>query len=196
MGKGGKRYKIYLFRHGMTTYNRDHRFTGWNDARLTVEGNAHAKLIAKKMKNKKFGVAIHTRLSRSKDTLKPVLIGHDECRLVLQDDRMIERSYGELQGRLHSSVITEIGREKFESWHRGYGVKHRPPKGECFLDVEKRVKSFIVDLKKLIGKHKVNVAISAHGNSIRMFRKIMEKSSIAEMQKWNIAYDRVYTYYI
>ena len=189
-------HKIFLFRHGKTTYNRDGRFTGFKDAKLTAEGRKHANIIAKKMKNKKFQVAVHTRLSRSKDTLRPVLKAHKECKLILQDDRMIERSYGNLSGKLHAPVIEKYGQAQYDKWHRGYGVTNRPPKGECFADVEKRVKSFIKDLKKFMRKNKVNVAISAHGNSIRLFRKIMEKASIKETVSWSIPYDKVFEYTI
>jgi len=187
-------YKIYLFRHGQTTYNRDGRFTGFQDAKLTAQGKKHAQTIAKELKNKKFQVAIHTRLSRSKDTLKPVLKFHPECKLIIQDDRMIERSYGTLSGKLHSTMIEKYGQAKYDAWHRGYYTKDRPPKGECFADVEKRVKSFIKDLKKLMKKNKVNVAISAHGNSIRLFRKIMEKASVKDTVSWFIPYDKVFEY--
>ena len=48
-----------------------------------------ADSIAKKLKNKKFQVAYKTRLSRSKDTLKPVLKYHPECKKIITDDRMI-----------------------------------------------------------------------------------------------------------
>jgi len=213
--------KIYLFRHGQTTYNRDGRFTGQSEARLTKKGREHAKTIAKKLKNKSFQMAIHTRLSRSKDTLKPVLKDHPECVLIIQDDRMIERSYGELQGMTHEQFVDRIGRqeydlrvhgdaienlesklrkkvekflgtEQYEAIHRGYNVA--APKGESFKDVEKRVKSFIKDLRKFMKKNKVNVAISAHGNSIRLFRKIMEKASVEETVKWFIPYDKVFEY--
>jgi bisphosphoglycerate-dependent phosphoglycerate mutase len=44
--------------------------------------------------------------------------------------------------------------------------------------------------------HKVNVAISAHGNSIRLFRKIMEKAPVKKTIKWNIPYDKVFEYNI
>ncbi len=196
MKKSKKGLKIYLFRHGQTTYNRDHRFTGFNDAKLTKEGLIHAKMIAKKLMNKKFQVAIHTRLSRSKKTLKPVLKNHSECKVVIQDDRMIERSYGNLSGKLHSMIIKKYGQKQYDSWHRGYNENSRPPKGECFKDVEKRVKSFITDLKEFMKKNQVNVAISAHGNSIRLFRKIMEKATIKETTKWFIPYDKVFTYTI
>lgn len=191
-----KKYKIYLFRHGITTFNRDGRFTGFRDAKLTKEGRRHAEIIARKLKGKKFQVAIHTRLSRSKDTLRPVLKFHPECKVILEDDRMIERSYGTLEGKFHRVVVDKFGVEQYELWHRGYGVKNRPPKGECFADVEKRVRSFIKDLKKFMRKHKVNVAISGHGNSIRLFRKIMEGASKEETIKWFIPYDEVFEYLV
>ena len=46
----------------------------------------------------------------------------------------------------------------------------------------------------MMKKKKVNAAISAHGNSIRLFRKIMEKASVPEMTKWFIPYDKVFVY--
>ncbi|MCK5449642.1 histidine phosphatase family protein [Candidatus Pacearchaeota archaeon] len=215
------RYKIYLFRHGQTTFNRDGRFTGQMEARLTVEGRRHAETIARKLKGEKFQVAIHTRLSRSKDTLKPVLKFHPECKFILEDDRMIERSYGELQGTTHEQFIDRIGEqsydlrvhgdaienlepnlregveeflgeEEYKAIHRGYNVA--TPGGESFKDVEMRVKDFIKDLKRFMRKNKVNVAISAHGNSIRLFRKIMERAPKKNVVGWFIPYDKVFEY--
>ena len=214
-------YKIYLFRHGQTVFNRDGRFTGYMDSKLTAEGRKHANIIAKKLKDKTFEIAIHTRLSRSKDTLKPVLKLHPECRIILEDDRMIERSYGDLEGESHEHFIDRIGRQEYDlkvegdaienlepklrskvgeflgkkeydAIHRGYKIA--APNGESFADVEKRVKDFIKDLKRFMKKNKVNVAISAHGNSIRLFRKIMEKASVKETVSWFIPYDRVFEY--
>jgi len=223
MKKRGDSLKIYLFRHGKTTYNRDHRFTGFRDAKLTKEGIAHAKKIAKELRDKKFEVAIHTRLSRSKDTLKYVLKFHPECKTVIQDDRMIERSYGDLAGMKHDDFIRNVGERLYDLKFEGdfmcdlkpekrkeiekflgekeYEVIHRgwdtpAQNGESFKDVEARVNEFIRDLKKFMKKENVNVAISAHGNSIRLFRKIMEKASIKETVGWFIPYDKVFVYKI
>jgi 2,3-bisphosphoglycerate-dependent phosphoglycerate mutase len=186
--------KIYLFRHGQTTFNRDKIFTGFKDAKLSPAGKRHAKVIARKLRKKKFQFAFQTKLSRAKDTLRPVLDEHPECVGVIEDNRMIERSYGTLEGKKHAAVIKKFGQDQFDKWHRGYSV--RPPKGESFADVEKRVKKFITDLKKFVKKNKVNVAISAHGNSIRLFRKVWEKLSKEKTEKLNIPYDKVYTYSI
>lgn len=186
------KYKIYLFRHGESFYNKAKEFTGWKDSKLTEEGIKNAKKIAKKLKNKKIGAAFHTRLSRSKETLKEVLKDHPECRIMIKDDRMIERSYGKLQGKKHSTIIKEYGREQFELWHRSYEVA--PPGGESIKIVEKRVLSFIADLKKFIKKNKVNAAICAHGNSMRPFRRYFEKLTAAEMMKLENPWDSYFEY--
>ncbi len=213
--------KIYLFRHGQSYYNRDHRFTGWKDSKLTPRGKQDANKIAQKLKHKKIDLAYQTRLSRSKDTLKSVLKFHPECQKVLTDDRMIERSYGKLQGKSHQQFVREEGLNEFHHllhWHRldflvgkkkeEFIRKHgeadlqairrsyraRPPKGESIVMVEKRVNSFIKDLIKRMKKEKVNVAISAHGNSMRPFRKHFEKLTTAQMMELENPRDNYFEY--
>ncbi len=214
-------YKIYIFRHGQTTYNRDQKFTGFHDPGLTKLGFKQARIIAKKLKNKKFQIAFYSRLRRSKQTLKEVLKYHPECKKIIKDDRIIERNYGNLNGLSHNSFIKNMGKklyklevegdlihsltpegkkevekflgeQEYALIHRGYNIP--PPNGESFAMVEKRVNSFIKDLIKLMKKEKVNVAISAHGNSVRLFRKIMEKASKEEAVTWFIPYDIYYEY--
>src|SRR3989344_765271 len=130
--------KIYLFRHGQTYFNESKRFTGWKDSGLTKNGVKSARIIAGKLKNKKIQVAFQTRLSRSKDSLKEVLKYHPECRKIIIDNRIIERNYGKLNGVSHKKFIEKIGKQKYDLIHRSYDVK--PPGGESFKDVEKRVK--------------------------------------------------------
>lgn len=213
--------KIYLFRHGQSYYNRDHRFTGWKDSKLTPLGKRQAKIIANKLKNKKIDLAYQTRLSRSKDTLKSVLKYHPECQKVITDDRMIERSYGKLQGLRHSTIVNKEGAEQYNTllhWHKIdhlYGkakqefIKKigksklqtirrsyiaRPPQGESVKMVEARVKRFIQDLIKKMKKEKINVAISAHGNSMRPFRKYFEKLTITQMMELENPWDDYFEY--
>ena len=186
------KYHIYVFRHGQTYFNKEKKFTGWKESKLTPLGVKQAKKIALELKNKKIDIAFQTPQSRSKDTLKQVLKYHPECKRIITDKRMIERSYGKLEGLRHEEIIKKYGLEQFNKWHRGFN--DRPPSGESFADVEKRVSGFIRDLKKLIKREKVNVAISASGNSIRLFRKIMEKKGKEDAIKWVIPYDKYFSY--
>ncbi len=188
------KYYIYIFRHGETYFNKNHIFTGLKDSVLTNKGIEQSKIIARKLKNKTIGIAIQTSLSRSRNSLKKVLKFHPECSKIITDDRIIERGYGKLEGLHHDTIIRKYGQKKFNLWHRGFNKK--PPGGESFRDVEKRVGDFIVDLKKLVKKEKKNILVSAHGNSIRLFRKIMEKQPKRKVVKWFIPYDKVFVYSI
>ena len=190
--KSVKKLKVYLFRHGKTYYNKNGWFTGFIDSKLTPKGKKHARIIAKKLKNKKFQVAIQTRLSRSKNTLKPVLKKKKKKKKIITDNRMIERNYGIYSGTSHKSFIKKYGKKKYDKIHRGWNVKI--PKGENFKQVEKRVKPFIKWLKKYMKENNVSVAISGHGNSIRLFRKIVENASIKDTVSWFIPYDKVFVY--
>ena len=69
------------------------------------------------------------------------------------------------------------------------GVNHH-----AFLTFRKSQSSFIKDLLKFVKKHKVNVAISAHGNSMRPFRQYFEKFNNKQMMKLYNAYDAVYEF--
>jgi 2,3-bisphosphoglycerate-dependent phosphoglycerate mutase len=185
---------IYLFRHGQTDFNRDQKFTGWLDSHLTDLGRQQAQKVADSLGNKTIDYAYQTRLSRSQETLNIVLKTHPECKKIFTDDRIIERSYGDFAGETHQEVIDGLGIGQYEHWHRGF--YDHPPGGESFADVEERVISFIADLKQRFTCQKLNIAISAHGNSIRLFRKIMENASIEETCSWVIPYDKFFQYEI
>lgn len=185
---------IYLFRHGETNFNRSKRFTGTVNSRLTSKGIEQANLIAEKLKEKTFQIAFKTSLSRSSNSLKIVLKYHPECKKVIIDDRMIERSYGNLERKYHKTIIKKYGEKQFDLWHRSYDVP--PPGGESIKMVEKRVLSFVKDLLTLMKREKVNVVISAHNNSMRPFRRYFENLTINEMMALENPYDKYFDYTI
>ena len=217
------KYHIYIFRHGQTYFNRDHRFTGWKDSKLTPLGKKQAKKIAEKLKNKKIDVAYTSDLSRCKDTLKEILRYHSECREKIVDKRLRERSYGKLEGKHHLTLIKETGTRDYKTllhWHKidhlhgkekeEFVKKHgeadlqiirrsytnKPPGGENMPVVEKRVNAFIKGLLKKIRKEKVNVAISASGNSMRPFRRHFEHLTTNQMMKLENPWDDYFEYVV
>jgi 2,3-bisphosphoglycerate-dependent phosphoglycerate mutase len=185
---------IYIFRHGETCYNKSKRFTGRVNSNLTSEGIKQTNLIAEKLRKKAFQIAFKTSLSRSSNSLKIVLKHHPECKRVIVDDRIIERSYGDLERKYHKTVIKKYGKEQFDIWHRSYDVS--PPGGESLKMVEKRVLSFINDLLALIEKEKTNVVISAHNNSMRPFRKYFENLTLKQMMALENPYNTYFDYIV
>lgn len=183
---------IFLFRHAQTYYNRAKRFTGWKDSKLTPFGVQQAKKIARKLRGKEIDIAFVTSLSRSKDTMREVLKFHPECKERFVDDRMAERSYGKLQGMSHKAYESTHSAEELHRIRRSYD--YPPPGGESIKMVEKRVLAFLRDLVAYMKKNRVNVAISAHGNSMRPFRKYFEKLTIAQMMKLENPWDGYFEY--
>ena len=183
---------IYLFRHAQTCFNRKKYFTGWKDSALTPLGRGQAKVMAKKLRGKRIDVAIVTSLSRSRDTMREVLKFHPECRAVFTDDRMIERSYGRLQGRSHRVFERTHSAAELQRIRRSYG--YPPPGGESIRMVERRVMAFLRDLLSYMKRNRVNVAISAHGNSMRPFRRHFEKLTIRQMMGLENPWDGYFEY--
>ena len=183
--------KIYLFRHGMTQDNSEGVFSGFRDVPLNKRGIRDAKIVALRLRDKKFTLAFQSDLIRSRQTLRQVLAFHKGVK-VITDSRIKERNYGKLQGKTHLEICQKYGTRKYDGWHRGY--ENRPPEGESLKDVEVRVLRFIKDLIEIMRDEKINVAVSAHGNSMRAFRKHFEKLTASEMCKLYNDYESVYEY--
>ena len=107
-------------------------------------------------------------ISKNKDTKKL------EIHL---DERIKERSYGELQGTSKLELFLK-NPELLNEYRRSY--TKRAQNGESLEDVVKRVNLFCKDLVKQMKNGKMNVAVSCHGNSMRGFRKYFEGLSIEQ----------------
>lgn len=181
---------IYLFRHSESVDNRNKIFSGWRDSKLTAKGLSQARQIARKLRHKHIDLAFTSDLTRAIQTLDEVLKFHKGVPVIV-DARLRERDYGRLTGT--SKVAFEKKNPKlYAIYHRSYNKG--PPKGESFKDVNERVAPFIKDLLHIVKAYKVNVAISAHGNSIRPLRKHFEHLTITQMRKIENAQDKYWAY--
>jgi broad specificity phosphatase PhoE len=93
------------------------------------------------------------------------------------DDRIKERSYGDLQGKSKLEDYLE-NPEQTEKVRRSYDFV--PPNGESIEMVCRRVAEFCDEITALMKEHNINVAVSCHGNSMRGFRKYFENLSEEE----------------
>ncbi len=172
-----KKYpEIYVFRHGETFDNRNKIFCGRRDSKITERGKKQARLLTKKLKNKQIDVCVISSLSRSKDTARIALRGKKINFEV--DDRITERDYGKLSGTSKVKILEEDP-VKAVKYRRFYDFA--PPGGESMKMVEKRVFEFCDELVKRIRKTGENVAISCHGNSMKMIRYYFEKLKLMDV---------------
>lgn len=184
--------KIFVFRHGETTDNRDKIFSGFRDVDLTQNGEEEAKKIGEELKDKHITKAYQSDQIRSKHTLGLVLNGFHEGVEIITDPRIKERDYGDLTGQSKVEVEKQ-NPEQYKLWHRSYDVA--PPGGESIEDVEVRVLSFLNDVLPTLKKDDA-VLISAHGNSIRPVRRYFEKLTIDEMCSFEHTPGKIYEYQI
>jgi 2,3-bisphosphoglycerate-dependent phosphoglycerate mutase len=164
---------IYIFRHGESKDNKNFIFSGWRKAPITDVGRDQARILAPKLKNVKFGMLISSPQIRATETLKFALLENESAKdlEVVLDDRIKERSYGDLQGesKLEAYLEDPEGLKKIRRTWDG-----TPPGGESIEMVYKRVSEFCDELIPQIKGKNINVAISCHGNSIRCFRGYFE----------------------
>lgn len=184
--------KIFIFRHGQTTDNLEHDFSGIHDVDLTPAGIDETKRIGEKLKDEKVTKAYQSDQIRSKHTLELVLNGWHKNVQVFTDSRIRERDYGDLTG-LNKDELAKIDPKDFALWHRSYDVA--PPNGESIKDVEVRVLAFLQDALPTWKKDDI-IFISAHGNSIRPIRKYFEHLTIPEMCSFEHTPGKIYEYQI
>lgn len=170
---------LYIFRHGESQDNEQFLFSGWRDAELTDKGREQAQTLAKLLRNKKIDLLISSPQKRAVETMK-IAVSQNEVAKELQintDKRIMERSYGDLQGKSKLEIQLE-NPEKLKIYRRSFD--QAPPNGESLKQVCERVAQFCDEIVPLMKAHKINVAVSCHGNSIRGFRRYFEKLSDEE----------------
>ena len=123
--------KIIYFVHGTTTDNASGKCSGWKQSELTDIGKERAIKLGKIRKDTHFDVIFTSDLVRAIDSAKLAFPDVEH----IQDARLRECNYGDLEGKDKNLVIYEEHIEK-------------PfPNGESLKDVEKRIGNFIEFLK-------------------------------------------------
>lgn len=134
--------ELWLVRHGETTTNAQGLITGAADAPLTARGQDQAHEAGRLLSGERFDVAWSSTLRRSTMTLDAILDApgtHVEAQSVRRDERLDERSLGEME-------LTET--RPVSAFARG-DLTWAPPKGESYELVAARCLSFLVDVARL-----------------------------------------------
>jgi len=173
---------LFIFRHGQSEDNEQMVFSGWRDAKLTQLGINQAISLAEVLKDKKIDYLVASTQIRAIDTMKYSISLNESAKNleIHTDERLRERSYGDLQGTSKLELFLE-DEALCNEYRRSY--YKRANNGESLEDVIMRVEDYIKELIPFMLKNNLNVAISCHGNSIRGFRKYFENLSPEEVSK-------------
>jgi probable phosphoglycerate mutase len=149
--------KIYLIRHGETTWNREKRLQGHLDIGLNERGYWQADRLGEYLANRSVAAVVSSDLSRAVDTAKAVAKHHE---LDLQyDQRLRERHYGLMQGLSHDEIADKHPRNHL-AW-KNREINFQPESGESLQQFYDRViESAVYWAKKYEGQ---DIAMVAHG---------------------------------
>ena len=162
--------KLVIIRHGETYDNYERIFSGRRDVDLTPRGVEQAEQLAERLKNYNIRLAFSSPLIRTTRTLQIVLQHHPRSKICL-DRRIIERSYGMLEGQSKEKWARRAY-PIFKLFHRSFRVP--PPRGENYIAVKKRVENFLEDIINISRTYNEDMFVCLHGNSLRPIRQHFE----------------------
>lgn len=129
-----KTYQLILLRHGESTWNKEHRFTGWADIPLTEKGEKGALAAGERIQAENLTVDIvyTSRLKWAIKTTWLALEGMDRMWTPVNTVWWLnERCYGDLEGKTYDEVIADAGEEQMRIWRRSFNVPPPPfPQGD------------------------------------------------------------------
>lgn len=126
--------EVILVRHGRTRLNAERRLQGRVDEPLDDLGFEQAASLARHLTSVLDGdvSVVSSPLARARQTAE--VVARSLGLAVESDERWIEMSYGEFDGRKDSDVPADL----WSSWRRD--PSFAPPGGESLLDVHQRVR--------------------------------------------------------
>ncbi|MDD6156378.1 MAG: histidine phosphatase family protein [Lachnospiraceae bacterium] len=152
--------RLYIIRHGETSWNTRKRLQGQRDIMLNENGVKLAEETAKGMKDVDIDLVISSPLIRAKETAG-ILMSQRELPMIT-DRRLTEMSFGQWEGEsmIDSTVISPEFRKKFltDPMHCVC-----PPGGETFEKVLARTADFYRWLISNKAYENANILISTHG---------------------------------
>lgn len=176
--------ELFFIRHGETAWNAEKRYQGQRDIPLNSVGQGQADRNGLVLRDLLAARGIDPNaldwhaspLSRARETIMRVRAAFGADLPPVQfDDRLMEISFGELEGLLHDELPPETatapGQRDESYWH------FRPNLGENYADLAKRIGDFAATLRG-------PSVIVAHGGIARVMRVLVERAPVGEVINW------------
>jgi valyl-tRNA synthetase len=161
---------VLFLRHGQTDWNVKSIMQGRKETDINETGRKQSEEKIDIVKEFNPDIIISSPLRRTLDSAK--IVANDEFKVVT-DERIIERSYGEIEG-LHVSEIQKKFPEAESFTREGGGTPYliKAPGVETYRQVFDRIEDFLKDIaKKYKGKR---VVVMSHTDPLDMSEAIIE----------------------
>ncbi|MGN6451989.1 MAG: 2,3-diphosphoglycerate-dependent phosphoglycerate mutase [Steroidobacteraceae bacterium] len=204
--------KLILVRHGQSLWNLENLFTGWTDVDLSAQGRAEAIAAGHELLKEQLAIdiAFTSVLKRAIRTLWIMLDEMDRMWIPVERSwRLNERHYGTLQGLDKAQTTAQHGEAQVKIWRRSYDIAPPPlpaddrrhprfdpryatvdpqelPASESLKDTLARVLPFWHARIAPELRAGTNVAVVAHGNSLRAMVKMLDEIADSDIVELNI----------
>jgi len=131
--------KIYIARHGETTWNVEGRIQGRSDPGLSLKGQQQSLALLEQLKKQSLSAIYTSSLQRSILTAQP--IAHHFGLPIRQESDLDEIAFGVLEGR-NLYQFDEVTKNEWERF-KDDRFNYRIPGAENYTDVANRIKPFI-----------------------------------------------------
>jgi probable phosphoglycerate mutase len=170
--------RLYLIRHGETTWNTQFRLQGQTDIELNESGRALAVQTAQALRRVPFTHAITSPLIRAKETAQILLNGRD---IPLEEDaRIREIGFGELEGIPMTKEMRDTPGSEFYNFFHEPDQYHPVKGGESLETLIDRADRFLEALKSRSDLADGVILISTHGAALRALLAVMRKVPLAD----------------
>lgn len=167
-GVKGPPMELHIIRHAQSVANARGLVAGQSDVDLSLRGYLQAISLGFRLKNQ-YDLACVSTLGRAYRTIQiaqAVRFQRISKLPVSVDSRLNERDLGELEGMPNRRIYAySIGDLAFA-----------PTGGESYLDLARRLLSFLVDIRREV-QHQSRVVIATHVGPMRLLVGIIERLS-------------------
>jgi broad specificity phosphatase PhoE len=156
---------LFVFRHGETDWNLNHRLQGGTDIELNETGRTQARKLGDFFKSNPVEVFLSSDLCRARETAE-IATSHIRAPIII-DSRLRETNLGVAEGLTRDEVEIKFGADCFERWRSigAYDKDFRFPSGESKAEHLARI---LAALHEFVSKtHHVRIGVATHGGSIR-----------------------------
>ncbi len=138
--------KIYIARHGETTWNAEGKIQGWSDPELSPLGYSQSLALLEHLKDRPIQAIYSSSLQRSYLTAQP--IAQHLGLPIRKQNELKEIGFGILEGKNLFQFDEELKRE----WNRFKDDRfsYRIPGAENYADVANRLRPFV---KRILREH-------------------------------------------
>ena len=127
---------LVLVRHGLSDYNKQGLWTGWDNPPMSAAGLAQARKTGRELSDIKFDYAYSSDQIRSVQTIEEIFKATDQNVSIIQDQAIRERNYGIYTRKNKWEVQKDLGDVEFKKLRRGWD--YPIPSGESLKQVYER----------------------------------------------------------